>query len=320
VTQQPPASESFGVEDLFALGRELSNWGRWGDDDQKGALNFIGPAERVRAAAAVRSGRTFSLSLPLKNGVGPQNGSFGRNNCVHVMTQTGDAPGPLRLGLDVDFTDDMLIIACQGSTQWDALSHLYYGGQMYNGVPAAEVNVHGAGRNGIEHVHADLVGRGVLLDVARHQGVECCDPQQPIHAAELDACAASQGVEITRGDIVLVRTGVMTRVVGDDWSPYFATRQPGIHLDTARWLAEHEIAAVASDSAAVEGRSPIRGVPLPLHMVALRDMGVHLGEIWYLEELAADCAADGRYDCFLAAQALQIVGGCGSPVNPIAVK
>ena len=151
-------AEPIDVDPFFT---ELSNWGRWGDDDQKGALNFIGPAEHVRAAAAVRSGRTFSLSLPLQNGVGPQDGSIGRNNCVHVMTQTGDAPGPLRLGLDVDFTDDMLIIACQGSTQWDALSHLYYGGQMYNGVPATEVNVHGAGRNGIEKVHADLVGRGV---------------------------------------------------------------------------------------------------------------------------------------------------------------
>jgi kynurenine formamidase len=236
------------------------------------------------------------------------------------MTQTGDAPGPLPLGLDADFTDDVLVIACQGSTQWDALSHLYYGGQMYNGFPATEVNVHGAGRNGIEQVHADLVGRGVLLDVARFQGVECCDPYRPIRAAELDACAAAQGVTVTSGDIVLVRTGVMTRVDGDDWSAFFATRQPGVHLDTARWLARNEIAAIASDSASVEGRSPIRGVMLPLHMIAIRDMGVHFGEIWYLEDLAADCADDGRYEFLLAAQALQIVGGCGSPVNPIALK
>lgn len=311
---------NFTVDDLYALGRELSNWGRWGKDDQKGALNFIGPAERVRAAQAVRSGRTFSLSVPLQNGVGPQNGSFGRNNCVHLMTQTGDAPSPMNLGLDADFTDDMLVIACQGSTQWDALSHLYYGGQMYNGFPATDVNVHGAGHNGIEHVHADLVGRGVLLDIARFWDVDCCDPNRPITADVLDACAAAQGVTVGRGDIVLVRTGVMTRVNGDDWSGYFASRQPGVHLDTARWLARNEIAAIAADCAAVEGRSPIRGVMLPLHMVAIRDMGVHFGEIWDLDDLAADCAADGHYECFLAAQALQIVGGCGSPVNPIAIK
>jgi kynurenine formamidase len=308
-----------GLAQVLELGHELSNWGRWGPDDERGALNHIGPEQRRRAAAAVRAGTTISLALPLADGVGPQTGFIKRNNAVHVVTYTGDDPAGLTMGGGAGFTDDTVTLSCQGSTQWDALSHLHYDGQLYNGAPARTVSAAGSARSGIDKVHADLVGRGVLLDVARHLGVDCCDPRQPILATDLDACAERQRVTIEVGDIVLVRTGSMTLVRDDDWTPFHRTL-PGLHHSVARWLAEHSIAAIAADNVQVEARSDIPGVVAPLHMLAIRDLGVHLGELWYLEELADACAADGAYDFLLAAQALPIVGGCGSPVNPVALR
>ncbi len=319
--EPPPRSdETYTIDDVYGLGRELSNWGRWGPDDERGTLNHLGPEQRLAAASAMRSGRTFSLALPLKTGVGPQSGSIGRTNCLHVMTQTGDTTGPLDMGGAADFTDDMLILSCQGSTQWDALSHIYYSGEMYNGVPATEVSAAGSGRNGIDKVHDDFVGRGVLLDMARHASAACWDLRHSIRSEDLDACADAQGVTIGSGDIVIVRTGAMTAVDGDDWSRFRDTCLSGLHFTTVRWMAEHEVAAGAADNVMVEGLSPVAGVTSPMHMIAIRDMGLLLGELWYLEDLADDCADDGQYDFFLAAQALPIAGGCGSPVNPIAVK
>jgi kynurenine formamidase len=307
------------LEALFVLGATLSNWGRWGADDERGALNHIGPAQLVRAAQLVRTGKTISLALPLRNGYGPQTGYIGRTNPVHVMTYTGDVPSGVAMGGTADFTDDLVVLSCQGSTQWDALSHLHYGGSLYNGFPAGTVTAEGSARAGIDKVHADLVGRGVLLDMARHFGADCCDPARPILAEDLDECAARQGVSVGTGDIVAVRTGAMTQVDGDDWSTFLRV-QPGVHHSVATWLAEHEVAAIVADNVQVEARSDVPGVVAPLHMLAIRDLGVHLGELWFLEDLGDDCAADGVYEFFLAAQALPIVGGSGSPVNPIAVK
>ncbi|HEY6532937.1 MAG TPA: cyclase family protein [Acidimicrobiales bacterium] len=307
------------LEQVHELGRRVSNWGRWGPDDEHGALNHIGPEQLVGAAATVRQGRTISMSIPLRDGYGPQTGYIQRNNPVHVMTYTGEAPSGVPMGGGSDFTDDYVVLSCHGSTQWDALAHLHYDGQLYNGVAADTVTADGADLLGIDKVHSDLVGRGVLLDMARHFGVECCDPERPIHAEDLVECADRQGVTVGTGDILVVRTGVMTLVDDDDWSA-FHRPQPGVHHSVAEWLWEREVAAIASDNVQVEAPSDVPGVMAPMHMVALRDMGLHLGELWYLEDLGDDCAHDGVYEFFLAAQALQIVGGCGSPVNPIAVK
>ncbi|QDQ97224.1 cyclase family protein [Tomitella fengzijianii] len=304
---------------IFAYGEARRAWGRWGDDDEKGTLNHLTPERRVAAAAMIRTGQVFPLGLPLKSGVGPQNGMMGRFNPIHVMTHTGNESAGLPLGGGAEPTDDMLIMPTQGSTQWDALCHMYYGDMLYNGVPAASVSVHGAAKNGIDKVHGDFVGRGILLDVARWHGLEILPADRSISADDLDAVAAAEGVEVRPGDIVLIRTGAMTVVDGDDWSR-FGTTAAGLDYRTAEWFERHRVAAVAADTLAVEGPSPLPGVASPLHMVMIRDMGMHLGELWWLEDLADDCADDGVYEFFLAAQALRIVGGAGSPVNPVAVK
>jgi len=208
----------------------------------------------------------------------------------------------------------------QGGTQWDALCHVYYDEQLYNGFPATQVDSRGAQRGGIDKVHADFVSRGVLLDVARARGVDCLPAGYAITSADLDATAARQGTGVGEGDILLVRTGQMS-TVGDfaTWDA-FRGREAGLHWETAAWLHERRVAAVAADNSMVEATGQLRGVRVPFHMLALRNLGLHLGEFWYLEALAADCAADGVWDCLLVAQALPIAGGSGSPVNPLALK
>ena len=309
------------MADFEEMLARLSNWGRWGADDERGALNYVTDEKRRRAAGLVRRGRTFSLSIPVEGGRGPQRGLGGRINPLHFMTATGcDPSGPVDLGHGCRYTDDFLAMTVQGGTQWDALCHIFYDGKLYNGHPASAVTSRGAARNGIEKVHADFVTRGVLLDVAREKGVDCLERGYAITAADLEAAERTQGVAVESGDVLLVRTGQMSTVVGfRDWSAFHGT-EAGLHWETAEWLHEREVAAVAADNSMVEASGVLEGVVIPFHMLALCKLGIHLGEFWYLEELADDCADDGVWEFLLVAQGLPIVGGTGTPVNPLALK
>ena len=300
--------------------RTLKTWGQWGPDDEKGTLNYITPAVRRRAAGLVRQGKTFALSIPIRHGSGPQAGGA-RINPLHLMTATGcDPTTRVDLGMNTRYVDDMLVMMVQGGTQWDALCHVYYDDRLYNGFAATQVDSHGAHRGGIDKVHADFVSRGVLLDVARAKTVDCLPAGYAITSADLEATAARQATRIEAGDIVLVRTGQMS-TVGDfaKWDA-FRGREAGLHWETAEWLHTHRVAAVAADNSMVEATAQLPGVRVPFHMLALCNLGLHLGEFWFLEALAADCAADGVWECMLVAQALPIAGGSGSPVNPLALK
>ncbi len=302
------------------LGR-LSNWGRWGPDDELGALNHITPAIRAAAAGLVRRGETFSLCVPFTGGQGPQSGAGGRVNPLHFMTATGCDPDTrVQLGGDAGYTDDFIGLSVQGGTQWDALCHIFYDGKMYNGFPATDVTARGAARNGIDKVHAELVSRGVLLDIAATKGVECLEPGYPITTADLLAAEEAHGVAVGEGDVVIVRTGQMATTNGfTDWSR-FRGREPGLHYETAEFLDERRVAAVAADNTMVEATGHLDGYYVPFHMLALVNLGIHLGEFWYLEDLARDCAEDGVHEFLLVAQALPITGGTGSPLNPLAIK
>jgi kynurenine formamidase len=309
------------VAEFEELLRRLKNWGRWGDADERGALNFITEDKRRKAAQLVRRGRTFSLAIPITNGAGPQTGSAGRINPLHFMTATGcDPASPYDLGAGAGYTDDFLAMAVQGGTQWDALCHIFYDGKLYNGVPAGSVSSAGASRNGIEKVHADFVTRGVLLDVARYKGVDCLEPGYAIDVGDLEGTEREQAVRVGEGDVLVVRTGQMSRVGAfDDWS-VFQGPEAGLHWKTAEWLHERCVAAVAADNTMVEASQVLEGVMIPFHMLALCNLGIHLGEFWYLEDLAADCAEDGTWEFMLVAQGLPITGGTGTPVNPLALK
>jgi kynurenine formamidase len=220
------------------------------------------------------------------------------------------------------FNDDYIIMPLQAGTQWDALSHVYYDGQMYNGVPSGAVTSFGATKNSIDQVDVKgIAGRGVLLDVANHRGVPHLPPNTPISPEELDEVARAEHVEIMSGDIIIVRTGW--------WATFLQTRDghawtmgsPGLSWRVAEWLHDHECAAVAVDNIAVEASAAeVEGVMLPMHLLCIRDMGLMLGEMWDLEGLSRDCAADGVYEFLLAAPPLRVTGAVGSPINPLAMK
>jgi kynurenine formamidase len=303
------------ARDFREIGKMLSNWGRWGDEDERGTMNHVSPDAIVAAAATVRGGRVFDLSIPI-DAKTPQPGNL-RNPPVRLMSETG-ADQEMRGGFH--FADDYVFMALQAATQWDALCHVYYDDKLYNGFPAAGTTPHGARRCSIDKL-AGVVGRGVLLDAPRHLGLSWLERGQGIGPADLDAMVEAQQVEIAKGDIVLVRTGWWHRYQSEGATREVMSGEPGLDLECAEWLARHEVAAVAADNYAVEVIPPAdRSVVLALHMVLIRDLGMTLGEMFDLEELAEDCASDGRYEFLFCGMRLNFTGAAGTPLAPVAIK
>ena len=318
-----------GVDTVRMLGQRCSNWGRWGAEDQLGTLNHILGSDVVAASGLVRSGRVFSLAIPLDEH-GPQTGGFGRFNPIHLMLRDGNAAVTGTVVRDfyggqdrwIRGTDDLLILPLQSGTQWDSLAHIVFDNRIYNGYDATSVGSKGALRNDIANARDRVVGRGVLLDLARSRGRPWLEPGEQIHVEDLEECARSQGVAVGRGDIVLIRTGQMAQCRdAGSWGAYAGGPAPGLALDTAAWIFDRELAAVAGDTWGLEvlpNQTP--DVFQPLHIILIVHMGLLVGEIFDLEALAEDCAGDGRYEFLLTAAPLPITGGVGSPVNPLAVK
>ncbi|HZN12819.1 MAG TPA: cyclase family protein [Acidimicrobiales bacterium] len=299
--------------DFHELARKVNNWGRWGDADQRGTLNFITDDVVRRAAATVRHGKRFALGLPLDNN-GPQLGAIpGRVNPLRTMVAlktafTGDPS-------EVCFSDDVVVMGLQAATHWDALAHVTYDGRLWNGFPLDSIDEGGAHRCGIDNVDT-LVSRGVLLDVAAARGVERLEPGYQVTPADLDAC----GVAVESGDVVLVRTGHMTLLKAGDKRGYGGA-SPGLTMATSQWFYEHEVAAAATDTMPFEVFPCERDdCLLPVHMLNLVEMGLTQGQNFDLEALAADCAADGVYEFLLDASPLPFTNGLGAPVQPVAVK
>lgn len=302
---------------LRALAARVSNAGRWGADDERGTLNLIDAAAVRRGVAAARDGRVFSLAIPFDEH-GPQTGAIpGRENPRRTMLAvntpyTGDPS-------DFCTSDDAVTMGVQAATHWDALAHVSYDGRLYNGVDAGVVDADGAHRLGIE-TFGPIVTRGLVADVARLHGVDHFDDGHPVGGDDLDAALAAGGVIAAPGDVLLVRTGQMHFLRQGD-PARFAHPTPGLATTAVEWLHDHDVAAVATDTLAFEvwpGEDP--AVLLPVHMLDLVDMGMPQGQLWALDELAADCAADGRLDVLLCATPLPLTGAVGGPVAPTAVK
>lgn len=311
--------------EIAARAEEYRNWGRWGEDDVLGTLNFIDTAKRIEAAALVRDGVVISLAQSFDTD-GPQKGWRRRTNPVHTMTDTGvDAErGNQGFPHGIGGADDVIAMPLQCSTQWDGLGHIFDHGFAWNGRRAGDVvTSEGDLVTGIEHAASVIVSRGVLLDLGRH--LEPDTGELPdgyaISAEELDACAAAEGVTIGRGDIVLVRTGRLTRARRDGWGEYAGGPSAGLSLTTAGWLHRTEIAAIATDTWGFEVRPNEFDVPSfqPLHQVVIPNIGLTIGEMWDLDDLADSCAARDRWDFLLSAPPLPITGAVGSPINPVAI-
>ncbi len=303
------------------MAARVRNWGRWGPEDEIGTLNLIDQAARRRAAAAVVSGRAFALGLPLSEAEGIQLGFVeGRVNPTRTMVQVNQ---PVNADQPewVCFSEDVLTMATQCATHWDALAHSSYGGVIYNGYPASTVSADGAARCGIHRLGA-VVSRGILLDVARALGREVLQPGYPITPDDLDAACALGNVTVEPGDIVLVRTGQMVHLRPDQRDLVAYTwPSPGLTIETAEWFHRHDVAAVATDTLVFEVYPcQHEEAYLPVHLLHLVEMGLTQGQNWVLDALAEDCAADGCYSFLLDATPLPLTHGLGTPLNPVALK
>ncbi|MBS2535674.1 cyclase family protein [Catenulispora sp. NF23] len=307
-------------EQFTDLARRVNNWGRWGPEDERGTLNLITPERVVHAASLVRTGRRFTLALPLDED-GPQIGMIeGRDNPKRTMIMVNaQVMGPEHA---FRTSDDRVEMGLQAGTHWDALAHVSYQGRLYNGFDASEITEAGAAHCGIDKA-GPIVGRGVLLDVARALGVPRLGDATRGHAltaADLDAAAEFGKAEIRPGDIVLIRTGAMTTLKAGD-KPGYNYPCSGPSMQTVPWFHAHDVAAVATDTMAFEVYPPERDdAQLPVHLLHLVEMGMLQGQNWDLEALAEDCAADGVYEFFLTASPEPFTRAVGAPVIPVAVK
>ena len=313
--------------DVHAAARRYKNWGRWGKDDELGTLNFTTAADIVAAARLVRKGKVISLALNYDQH-GPQGGkskypALGRFNPLHLMLRTGtDAYSGVLDHRKIRGTDDIIIMPLQCGTQWDGLGHILYYDHMWNGYDCRNVTTSGAQKGGIEKTREKMVGRGVLLDVARAMGRKWLPDGFAITSEVLDLTEQKQGVRTRRGDYLLVRTGHVERcLAAKSWDGYSGGDAPGLAFETVDWIHKREIAGIATDTWGVEVRpNETEDTNQPWHWITIPIMGLTVGEIFDLGELAKDCAADKRYEFLFVAPALPITGAVGSPVNPLAIK
>ncbi len=206
----------------------------------------------------------------------------------------------------IRYADDMIAMPVQCGTQWDALGHIFYGDKMWNGYDARLVDSTGAKKNGIHKTRDKMIGRGVLLDIPRFRGGDYLEDGYGISSDELDACAKAQGVEVRRGDFVIVRTGQMEhRLATGDWGEYAAGPAPGLRFETCEWIHKKEIAAICADTWGCEVRpNECADAFQPWHWIVIPMIGITMGEIFYLKDLAADCAEDKVYEFLFCAPPL----------------
>ncbi|MGF1668398.1 MAG: cyclase family protein [Acidimicrobiia bacterium] len=324
-----PLSESPTIETIRALIERHGNWGRWGDDDEKGTLNLVRPEHVIAASKLVTRGVTISMALPYDE-AGPQTGNLGRFNPIHLMIRDGSdvisgaSVRDFYGGVDKHFrgTDDLIIMPLQSGTQWDAPGHVVFENKIYNGFGAEMVSSKGALRGSVKNACDSMVGRGVLLDIPRALGVEWLEPGYPISGDDLDRAAEMGGIEVGVGDFVFVRTGAMTmaRAAGT-WGDYAGGDAAGLGIASVDWIAERDVAAVATDTWGLEVRpNETPDTSQPLHLVFIAGMGLWLGEIFDLDPIADDCAADGVYEFMFCGPPLPFTRAVGSPLNPMAIK
>jgi kynurenine formamidase len=299
------------------VARAVNNWGRWGADDERGTLNLI-TDETVRAGVAtVRSGKRFSLAIPMSE-EGPQLGFVkGRTNPIRTTIAKLDLLGDDEAG--VRFNDDAVSLGVQAATHIDALAHVSYDGRMYNGFPTSIIDDTGATRLGAEKLGA-IVSRGVLLDLARAAGVDRLEGGYALSADDLDRAEEFGKVKVVAGDIVLLRTGQMQHLRAGDKMAYSITTA-GPSLKSARWFHERDVAVVATDNLSFEVfPGEIDGLWLPVHMIHIVEMGLVQGQNFDLESLSADCADDGRYEFLVNTTPEPIVHAAGAPATPVVLK
>ncbi|MGD0497454.1 MAG: cyclase family protein [Bryobacteraceae bacterium] len=300
-------------EKLF---QAVRNWGRWGADDEKGTLNYIQPEHIRRAAALVRSGRPVSMAIPINKVAGPDN----PRPATHYMVRTFDVHSPFG---EPQFATDYLASEVHGDafTHIDALCHVAYRGKLYNGKPVSAVTSQGPAIQDITAYAQGIVGRGVLLDIARLRGVKWLEPGEAVTTAELEAAERAQGVRLGEGDIFLFRTGHHRRRLElGPWNhTYDGEGKEGLHVETILLLHERKVAAFFPDGDGEVVPSNVEGLSSPIHALQIAAMGMVCADSLQFEELAQVCEEEKRWEFLVVAAPLRLPGGTGSLFNPIAI-
>jgi kynurenine formamidase len=288
---------------------ELSNWGRWGKDDQSGTANLITPAKRLAAARLVTEGVSVSLSVDANTVKAVDNSS----PWSHVMTATGAHPEAGQFDLDTYSVS----YHGYGTTHMDALCHMFYKGQMFNGFPQTAVTEQGASKLDVTHFKNGIFTRGVLIDIPRLKGLPYLEPDVMIYPEDLDAWEKMAGVRVESGDVVFIRTGRWARrAMKGPWN--VAEHSAGLYASCAKWLHERDVAMLGSDAASDAMPSRIPGVHQPIHQLILIALGTPLFDNCDLEALSKAAIERRRYAFLLTAAPLAMPGGTGSPLNPVA--
>ena len=309
---QPASSrathDSLTKADVDRMMEELSNWGRWGKEDQLGAINLITPAKRLRAARLVQEGVSVSLARLVEKEEAADNPfPFG-----HKMLSTG-------LNNTAQFAVDTYTVSYHGHahTHMDSLGHMFYRGKMYNGISRKEITEAGAQKLGISNVKTGIFTRGILVDLPRLKGVPYLEPGTPIYAEDLEAWEEKTGIKVGAGDALLIRTGRWKR--RDLHGPWnVEEKAAGLHVSSTAWLHKRDIAILGSEDASDVSPSRIEGLTRPVHQVMLIAVGVHILDCLDLEALSEAAQERNRWEFLLTAAPLAVSGGTGSPLNPIA--
>jgi len=305
---------TYTTPQIAELLERVSNWGRWGKDDQRGALNYITDEKRVAAAKLVQTGERVSLSRPLPTQPARDNPT----PVTHLMIRSGQVGHPLGCFGCADY----FAIEPHGlaTTHLDALCHHFLHGKMYNGFDSSsEIDFQGAHKCAIDVARDGVIGRGVLLDIPKIRKVEWIEPGDAIYPEDLEAAERDHRVTVGEGDVMLLRTGRFTlrRAKG---ASAMTAGMPGLHALCLEWLHERKIAVLGSDAISdVLPTAYDAPLKMPIHTGTLVMMGVHLIDNAELDPLASKCARDGRYAFMFSLLPLVLERGTASPANPIAL-
>lgn len=310
---QTPRADST-PEDFAKLQKELSNWNRWGADDQMGAVNLITPQKRLSALRVAREGASYSMArnAETKEAV---------DNPAPILRKTtrvgkGQVPGSAGIG----GTSDTFFISYHGyvHTHMDTICHFLYDRKMYNGYSQDEVTEDGAGKNSIINFKNGIITRGVLMDMARHKGVDYLEPGTAIYPEDLDAWEKKAGVKVGAGDVMIVRTGRWARRDAKGPWPIQGEGLAGLHMSCARWLHARDVAILGGDGAQDVIPSMVAGVSQPIHALCIVAMGMPIFDNLDLELVGREAEKRKRWDFLVTASPAAVPGGTGSVLNPIA--
>lgn len=309
-------NSTISIEEFDKLFETLKNWGRWGEDDDRGTLNYITP-EKVKAAAALlKSGRSVSMAIPINKNAGPDN----PNPALHYMVNTHDINiGSGELGLAMDFLGIQFHGDCH--THIDALCHVSYKGLLYNGKPVTSVTVRGAETYDITTYAPGIVGRGVLIDVPRYRGVKWLEPGVSVTREEIEAVEQAEGVQLQEGDIMVFRTGHHCRRLDlGAWDPgYTGQGRAGLDPYSLVLLHERGVSVFLPDGDGEVVPSNVEGIQYPIHPLQITAMGMVCADSLQLEDLAKACDEEGRFEFMVVLAPSPLPGGTGSLINPIAI-